>query len=98
MDQEETKSCIRIFLNGEMERGNGGAVLYNADTKKAAYLLRHEFTPPNFVETLDEIMEENPHNLFIVIEENKQLHINKIPMNEAVKLVYDEKMVNVESD
>ena len=76
---------LKIALEGERARGNGGAVWVDVEKETAKYLLPSEFTPEHFACKLnDELEADNHAHYFFVFERDRQLHISKVSKNSVL--------------
>lgn len=84
MQEEDLLRCLQVAREGEKYRGSGGAVLFSADSKDAAYLLVDEFQPKDFADSLrDSLTEDGSEYFFVVVKHEQQLHVTKVHKTSA---------------
>lgn len=80
MEARFAEIILSVAINGEQQRGDGGAVLFDAERGTAKYLLLDEFSPALFRDSLREMLEmDERRHFFVVSEKDRQLHVNKMP-------------------
>jgi hypothetical protein len=73
------EKIIETATQGEFSRGSNGAVMLDQDSKDVVYLLTNEFQPREFQEKLEDMLSEDGREYFyIVIKNEKEMHITKI--------------------
>ena len=89
------KELFTKFAEQEVARGNGG-VMYIKDNE-FAYLFSYEFSNKDFASKLQDILDDNKENIYIVVEKEKQLHLFSYPKNETIAKYTSDTLISEET-
>jgi hypothetical protein len=73
MQQEQLEKLISIYCDGVINRGDGGVIFVRGDSIK--YQFSNEFTQKDFATKLQETINDDKENIYVVLEKDSQYHL-----------------------